>query len=74
MTELFGMVIILEDGSGTAGVRSLVLGTSLKAKLASFTGETCNGGNEIAFFQRREVDPSSAFWDPQAAIGISIPG
>ena len=73
MTELFGVVIMLEERSGTMGERSMLPGTSLKKMLVSFAGKLCSGGKAIPRFQRHEVDPSSAFGALSTAIGISMP-
>ena len=62
MTELLGVVITLEERSGTW----------LRKKPTSLLGEVCNGGKEIPVFQRHDVDPSSEFRAPPTTGGISM--
>jgi hypothetical protein len=71
VTELFGVVITLDEWSGKLGVGSLVLGIWLKKKLASLLEEICNGSNVIPDFQLHDVDPSFTFDAPPIANGIS---
>lgn len=73
MTELFGVVNIVDEMSGTIRVGSFFPGTWLKTNLALVFIEDCNGGKIFPGFQRQDVDPSSAFWTPPKVGGISLP-
>lgn len=62
MTELLGVVITLEERSGTW----------LRKKPTSLLGEVCSRGKAIPVFQPHDVDPSSELGAPPTTSGISM--
>ncbi|KAM1301065.1 hypothetical protein ACFX2H_012149 [Malus domestica] len=72
VTELFGVVNMLDERSGIVAVKSIFCETSLKMTLAPGLNEVCNDCMENFRFQGNEVTPST-FWALPVANGNSMP-